>query len=70
MDAITGTRRQMKELADGTLRVIVDIDMQFKDVFLTNFPIDIPIAIVRMSQEASAQQLRNNIVTQENRMNG
>lgn len=70
MEAITGTRRTMKELADGTLRITVDIDMQFKDVFLTNFPIDIPIAIVRMSQEASAQQLRNNIVTQENRMNG
>jgi hypothetical protein len=70
MEAITGTRRSMKELADGTLRVTVDIDMQFKDVFLTNFPIDIPIAIVRMTQEASAQQLRNNIVTQENRMNG
>ena len=70
MDAITGTRRQMKEMADGTIRVTVDIDMQFKDVFLTNFPIDTPIAIVRMTQEASVRQMRTNIVTQENRMNG
>ena len=70
MDAITGTRRQMKEMADGTIRVTVDIDMQFKDVFLTNFPIYTPIAIVRMTQEASARQMRTNIVTQENRMNG
>ena len=70
MDAITGTRRQMKEMADGTIRVTVDIDMQFKDVFLTNFPIDTAIAIVRMTQEASARQMRTNIVSQENRMNG
>ena len=70
MDAITGVRRQMKELADGTVRVTVDIDMQFKDAFLANFPIDTPIAIIRMTQEASARQLRANIVSQENRMNG
>lgn len=40
-------------MADGTIRCYVDIDMQCKDDFLANFPIDAPIAIARLTQEAA-----------------
>jgi len=44
--AISGTRRQYKEMADGTLRVQIDIDPAFKKIFLELFPtIDMPVAI-------------------------
>lgn len=46
MSAISGTRRKAQELADGTLRVMVDIDPRFKAEFHRLFPnIDTPCAI-------------------------
>ena len=44
--AISGTRRAMKELVDGTIRVQIDIDPPFRAAFLSMFPdIDMPIAL-------------------------
>lgn len=46
MNAISGTRRTMKEMADGTIRVQIDIDPSCRADFLTLFPnIDMPVAI-------------------------
>lgn len=46
MDAISGTRRAMKEMADGTIRVQVDIDASCRIQFLALFPnIDMPVAM-------------------------
>lgn len=46
MTVIAGTRRSMKELADGTIRVQIDIDPQFKNEFMAAFSaIDMPVAI-------------------------
>lgn len=42
---VVGTRRSMKELVDGTLRVQIDIDRQFKRAFHAMFP-DIDTAVV------------------------
>lgn len=43
---ISGTRRAMKEMADGTIRVQVDIDPAFRMAFLQMFPnIDMPVAL-------------------------
>lgn len=44
--AISGTRRQMKEMVDGTLRVQIDIDPAHRKTFLELFPtIDMPVAL-------------------------
>lgn len=46
MSAISGTRRAMKEMADGTIRVQVDIDPSCRADFLRLFPnIDMPVAL-------------------------
>jgi hypothetical protein len=46
MSAISGTRRALKEMADGTLRVQIDIDPRFKAQFHELFPnIDMPVAL-------------------------
>ena len=46
MSAISGTRRALKELVDGTIRVQIDIDPQFKAQFHEMFPnIDMPVAL-------------------------
>lgn len=46
MTAISGTRRQMKEMADGTIRVMIDIDPIHRRSFLEIFPaIDMPVAL-------------------------
>ena len=46
MTAISGTRRAMKEMADGTLRVQIDIDPRFRASFFEMFgQIDMPVAI-------------------------
>lgn len=50
MNAISGTRRAIKELVDGTVRVQVDIDPQFRRQFFELFPnIDMPIALAPLS---------------------
>uniref|UniRef100_UPI0033409891 hypothetical protein n=1 Tax=Castellaniella defragrans TaxID=75697 RepID=UPI0033409891 len=44
--AISGTRRAMKEMADGTIRVQIDIDPACKRAFQDLFPdIDTPVAL-------------------------
>ena len=46
MQAISGTRRAMKEMADGTIRVQVDIDPACRSAFLSMFGnIDMPVAL-------------------------
>lgn len=50
--AISGTRRQYKEMADGTLRVQIDIDPQFKAQFLEMFgQIDMPVALAPLQAD-------------------
>ncbi len=52
MTAIAGTRRQYKEMADGTLRVSIDIDPQYKQNFLELFPgIDMPVALAPLEPD-------------------
>lgn len=46
VQVISGTRRAMKEMADGTLRVQIDIDPKFRAAFFAAFgQIDMPVAI-------------------------
>ena len=46
MSAISGTRRSMKELVDGTIRVQIDIDPKHNADFHALFPrIDMPVAL-------------------------
>lgn len=46
MNAISGTRRGMKELVDGTVRVTIDIDPQHRQTFFKMFArIDMPVAL-------------------------
>jgi hypothetical protein len=46
VQVISGTRRAMKEMADGTLRVQIDIDPKFRSAFFAAFgQIDMPVAI-------------------------
>lgn len=46
IQAISGTRRAIKEMADGTIRVQVDIDPRFRGAFWSLFPnIDMPVAL-------------------------
>lgn len=50
--AVTGTRKQIKEMADGTVRVAVDIDPEFKKTFMTEFgEIDTKVVIALMLPE-------------------
>src|SRR3546814_11444531 len=49
MSAISGTRRAMKEMADGTIRVQIDIDPSCRSDFLSPFPnIDMPVALASL----------------------
>lgn len=51
-EAISGTRRQMRELADGTIRVMIDIDPRFKGDFNRLFPtIDAPVALAPLVKD-------------------
>jgi hypothetical protein len=50
--AVTGTRKQIKEMADGTVRVAIDIDPEFKKTFMTEFgEIDTKVVIALMVPE-------------------
>lgn len=52
MTAISGTRRKAGELADGTLRVVVDIDDQHKATFHKEFAmIDMPVALAPLAYD-------------------
>jgi hypothetical protein len=52
MNAISGTRRAMKEMADGTIRVMIDIDPRFRAQFHELFPqIDMPVALAPLTTD-------------------
>lgn len=56
MEAISGTRRAMKEMADGTIRVQVDIDPSCRAAFLQLFPnIDMPVALAPLVADFERQ---------------
>ena len=49
---IAGTRRAVKEMADGTLRVMIDVDERYKAAFHKLFPeIDMPCAIAPLKPD-------------------
>jgi hypothetical protein len=53
MSAVSGTRRAIKELVDGTIRVQIDIDPPFRKRFFELFPdIDMPIALAPLAPKA------------------
>lgn len=55
--AVSGTRRQIKELVDGTLRVQIDIEPIHKGAFLKLFPeIDVPVALAPLRAVAIPPQ--------------
>lgn len=46
MQVVSGTRRAIKEMSDGTIRVQIDIDPRFRSMFWSLFPnIDMPVAL-------------------------
>lgn len=54
--AVSGTRRSMKELVDGTIRVQIDIDPVYRELFFKLFgQIDMPVAIAPMVINAPIQ---------------
>jgi len=54
--AVSGTRRTMKELVDGTIRVQIDIDPMYRAQFLKLFPsIDMPIALAPLMIEPTPE---------------
>lgn len=57
MSAISGTRRALKELVDGTIRVQIDIDPRFKTQFHQMFPnIDMPVALAPLVSDFEQQE--------------
>jgi hypothetical protein len=57
MSAIAAVSRQVKTMADGTLRLTVDIEPRYaNDAFLLFGSPDVPMAVARLNQEASIQQ--------------
>lgn len=57
MTAIAGTRRTYQELADGTIRVKIDIDPAFRDAFLDQFrQIDMPVALAPLKADFEKRQ--------------
>lgn len=56
MTAVSGTRRTMKELVDGTIRVQIDIDPIYRQQFLKLFPsIDMAVAIAPLMVEQTPE---------------
>ena len=52
MDAVSGTRRQVRELVDGTLEVRIHIDPRFTADFHRLFPtIDAPVALAPLVKD-------------------
>ncbi|UIY58124.1 hypothetical protein [Burkholderia cepacia] len=55
--AISGTRRAIKEMADGTIRVQIDIDPRFRSTFWALFPnIDMPVALAPLEANFEQQE--------------
>jgi hypothetical protein len=59
MLAVSGTRRRIKELVDGTLRVEIDIEPKNKQHFLELFPqIDAPVALAPLGVHVDTEKTR------------
>lgn len=57
MSAVSGTRRAIRELSDGTIRVQVDIDPIHRREFLRLFPdIDAPVALAPLVADFDHQK--------------
>lgn len=57
MSAISGTRRAMKEMADGTIRVSIDIDPIHRAAFFEMFgQIDMPVALAPLVADFERRQ--------------
>lgn len=64
--AVIGTRRTMKELVDGTIRVQIDIDPQYRTAFLEQFSeIDIAVGLVRLSLDQSSRFVDEKAATRD-----
>ena len=49
---IIGTRRTIRELADGSLRVQIEVDAQYKEMFFRYMPdVDVAVALVPLSAD-------------------
>lgn len=56
VNAVSATRRQYRELVDGTLEVKIHVDPRFKVSFLELFPsIDMPIALAPLNADFERQ---------------
>lgn len=54
---VRGTRRGMRELVDGTIRVQIDIDPPFRQAFLEQFSaIDTPVALAPLVMDRPAAE--------------
>jgi len=63
MSAISGTRRAMKEMADGTIRVQIDIDPRFRNEFFNLFgQIDMPVALAPLVSDFEKSTSSNGAV--------
>jgi hypothetical protein len=60
--AIAGTRKAIKEMVDGTLRIQIDIEPRYKSQFHELFPdIDMPVAIAPLVPVAEGIEERTNL---------
>lgn len=68
MSAISGTRRQIKEMADGTIRLSVDIDPRFNAEFHRLFPtIDMPVALAPLVNNFESQPEAHNSAQEDDK---
>ena len=66
MNAISGTRRAMKELVDGTIRVQIDIDPTQRAAFHKLFgEIDMPVALAPLKPEAAITTVSGDVQVKE-----
>jgi hypothetical protein len=66
MSAIEAVSRNVKTLADGTLRLSIDISPVYaKDAFTMFGMPDVPLAIVRLTQEAAKQSAQEETIAKE-----
>lgn len=57
--AVLGTRRKLREMADGTVRVEIDIEPNHKKMFLELFPdIDTPVVIGKIQDSVAIEEGR------------
>ena len=70
MQVISGTRRAIKEMADGTIRVQIDIDPTCRAAFWSLFPsIDMPVAIAPLVADFE-RRAPGNVATGNNTAKG